>query len=104
MVSRFVATVVVTVNDQQWNAVPSFRGSGPNDLVYMLNPETGVIEFGDGVHGAKPSVGSTVSVSYSYGAGSVGNIVKRIDDDADVTKFWVLVRESYQILGWGDRG
>jgi hypothetical protein len=103
MVSGVVATVVVTVNNDPWNVVPSFRDVGPSDPVYTLNRETGTITFGDGVYGATPPVGSTISVSYRYGAGSAGNISKRIDDDCDVAKFWVVVRESYHILGWGDR-
>jgi hypothetical protein len=103
MVWGFVATVVVNVNNHEWSVVPNLRDSGPSDFVYVFNPETGIIEFGDGVYGAKPPVGSTIGVSYSYGAGSAGNISKRIDDDTDVTKFWVVVRENYQVLGWGDR-
>jgi hypothetical protein len=103
MVSGVVATVVVTVNNHQWNAVLSFRDAGPNDTVYMLNPETGTITFGDGVNGAIVPIGSTIIVSYRYGAGAAGNISKRIEDDSDVAKFWVVVRESCQILGWGNR-
>jgi hypothetical protein len=103
MVSSFVTTVVVTVNNQPWSAVRSLRDSGLSDSVYTLNPETGTIEFGDGINGAKPPVGSTIGVSYSYGGGSAGNISKGIDDAADVTKFWVVVGENHQALGWGDR-
>jgi hypothetical protein len=103
MVSGVVATVVVTVNNDPWNVVSSLRDVGPSDPVYTLNRETGTITFGDGVNGATPPVGSTINVSYRYGAGSAGNISKRIDDDCDAAKFWVVVRESYHILGWGDR-
>jgi hypothetical protein len=103
MVSEVVATVVVTVNNHQWNVVSSLRDAGPNDPVYTLDPETGTITFGDGVNGATVPIGSTIIVSYRYGAGSAGNISKKIEDDSDVAKFWVVVRDSCQILGWGNR-
>ena len=60
--------IVVTVNGDRWIAVSSLRDAGPNDAVYTLNPETGSIAFGDGANGAKPPLGSTVSVNYQYGS------------------------------------
>ena len=94
-------TIVVTVNGDRWIAVSSLRDAGPNDPVYTLNPETGSIAFGDGVNGAKPPLGSTVRVSYQYGSGSAGNISKTINDESDLTKFWVIVRDREQAIGWG---
>jgi hypothetical protein len=93
--------VVVTVNKRQWNAVSSFRDSGPNDAVFMLNHKTGNIAFGNGVNGAKPPVGSVITVGYRHGSGSAGNISKRIDDESQLTKFWVILRDSEQSVGWG---
>jgi hypothetical protein len=93
----------VTIDDREWSLVSSLRDAGSSDAVYVLNQETGSIGLGDGVHGAKPRVGSTITVRYSRGAGSVGNISKRIDENEDVEKFWVTVRESRQASGWGDR-
>ena len=71
------ATVSVTVNDHEWTCVSSLRNAGPNDLVYVLDRESGGIMFGDGIHGRKPEVGATVGVTYRDGAGSTGNISKR---------------------------
>jgi hypothetical protein len=93
--------VVVTVNKRQWNAVSSFSDAGPNDRVFTLNHETGNIAFGDGVNGAKPPVGSVITVGYRHGSGSTGNISKRIDHESQLTKFWVIVRDSEQSVGWG---
>ncbi len=93
--------VVVTVNKRQWNAVSIFRDTGPNDAVFTLNHETGNIAFGDGVNGAKPPVGSVITVGYSHGSGNAGNISKRINDESQLTKFWVIVRDSEQSVGWG---
>jgi hypothetical protein len=94
-------TVTVTVNDQEWRLVPDLQQAGSSDAVYFLDRETGSIRFGDGVHGAIPQIGSTVSVSYCYGGRSAGNISKSIDKHDDVERFWILVRDSQQVLGWG---
>jgi hypothetical protein len=103
MVRQRVAKIAVSVNSRQWRLVSSFRGAGPDDAVFVLDSQTGSIEFGDGVHGAKPSVGSTITVSYRQGSGSSGNISKKIYDATDVMRFWVIVRDRVQILGWRDR-
>jgi len=88
MVRQRVAKIAVSVNSRQWRLVSSFRGAGPDDAVFVLDSQTGSIEFGDGVHGAKPSVGSTITVSYRQGSGSSGNISKKLYDAADVMRFW----------------
>jgi hypothetical protein len=103
MVRGVPGTVTVTVDDSEWSLVSSLRDARSSDAVYVLNRATGRIRFGDGVHGARPPVGSTIAVSYSLGTGSAGNISKRIDGNDDVQKFWVIVRERQQALGWGDR-
>ena len=92
--------VVVTVNNRQ-RAVSSFRDAGPNDAVFTVNHKTGNIAFGDDVNGAKPPVGSVITVGYRHGSGSAGNISKRIHDESQLAKFWVIVRDSEQSVGWG---
>jgi hypothetical protein len=96
-------TVMVTVNDEPWSRVASLHDVGPGDQVFVLNSQTGNVIFGDGVHGALPPVGSTITASYSYGAAAAGNISKRIDDSSDLAKFWIIVRADCQELGWGNR-
>jgi hypothetical protein len=96
-------TVIVTVNHERWSRVATFQDAGPDDTVFVLNPQTGTVSFGTGVQGARPPIGSTVSVSYRAGAGAAGNISKRIDDDGDLAKFWVIVRADLQELGWGSK-
>src|SRR5580704_17209193 len=103
MVRQSVARIAVSVNSRQWRLVSSFRSAGPDDAVFVLDSQTGSIEFGDGVHGAKPSVGSTITVSYRQGSGSSGNISKKLYDAADVMRFWVIARDRAQILGWRDK-
>jgi predicted phage baseplate assembly protein len=64
-----------------WTQVDDFAAAGPNDLVYMLDPTTGTIQFGDGVlHGHIPVVnltnpsGSVVAPVYQFGGGARTNI------------------------------
>jgi predicted phage baseplate assembly protein len=78
-------SLVVTVDEgsgpQTWTQVDDFAASGPNDPVYMLDPTTGVIQFGDGVlHGHIPVAnlgnpsGSIVATVYQFGGGARTNI------------------------------
>jgi hypothetical protein len=42
--------------------------------VFILDPEAGVITFGDGEHGARPPDGSVMRASYDFCQGSAGNV------------------------------
>jgi len=42
--------------------------------VFTLNPESGEIRFGDGIHGRRPSFGAPIRASYNYGVGRDGNV------------------------------
>ena len=97
------ATVGVTVNDQAWTRVSDLRNARPDDPVFVLDPESGRLTFGDGTHGRTPEVGATIGIAYRDGAGSAGNLSKRIDDESDLTKFWIIVHPSRQAIGWGER-
>jgi hypothetical protein len=103
MKRKVVTTIAVTVNGRGWNRAFSFRNAGPDDAVYVLDQKDGTIRFGDGTHGRRPPVGSTISVSYRDGAGSAGNISKHIDNEINPTRFWVVVRRGHQAIGWGKR-
>src|SRR5215467_529274 len=100
---RLGSEIVVSVNDRQWRPVSNLRDAGPADAVFTLDSQSGSVRFGNGVQGAKPPVGSTITVSYRQGTGSSGNISKKIHYTTDVTKFWVVMRDYAQILGWGNR-
>jgi len=45
----------------------------PTD-VFALDPEAGVLTFGDGYHGRRPPLGAVLRASYDVGAGSAGNV------------------------------
>lgn len=45
------------VKTQTWKMVENFDDAISTDRVFTLDPESGVVTFGDGVHGAKPPSG-----------------------------------------------
>lgn len=59
-----------------WSEVASLDTAGPFDRVFELDPEAGVVRFGDGERGAVvplvPRAGTIVATSYRYGGGLVG--------------------------------
>jgi len=103
MIRVGTAKISVSVNDSQWRLVSSLRDAKPDDAVFVLDPQSGSVRFGNGVHGAKPPVGSNITISYRDGAGSSGNLSKRICNATDVMKFWAVVGDRAQMLGWGSR-
>lgn len=60
----------------KWRRAERLSDCGANDRAYSLDPNTGVITFGDGIHGMIPCTGSgdMIRVEYSVGGGSSGNV------------------------------
>lgn len=63
-----------------WTPVVDFHGAAPDDRVYVLDRASGVVRFGDGVHGKIPVAnadlpsGNVVARTYRHGGGSNGNV------------------------------
>ena len=57
----------ITVDDEGWTRVRRPLQAPADDKVYELDPATGEIAFGDGVHGAIPPADSVVRASYKSG-------------------------------------
>jgi hypothetical protein len=57
--------LAVKVNGVAWLLVSSFTPFNPTDQVFTFDFTTGIVTFGDGIHGAIPSVGNTIEVSYT---------------------------------------
>jgi len=74
---RLRSEIVVSVNNREWRLVSNLRDAGPTDAVFILDSQSGSVRFGNGVQGAKPPVGSTITVSYRQGTGCAGNIPKK---------------------------
>jgi alpha-L-arabinofuranosidase len=60
-------SATVTVGGVAWTSVSSLSNAGPSADDYTLDPATGAIRFGDGVHGAIPPSGAVVTASYQSG-------------------------------------
>ncbi|MER5465059.1 putative baseplate assembly protein [Streptomyces sp. NPDC002668] len=59
-----------------WREVPDLVLAGPADRVFSLDADTGVLTFGDGVHGVAlpPGVGHVRAVGYRTGGGRQGAV------------------------------
>jgi baseplate J-like protein len=60
----------------RWSAVDSLADAGPEDRVYVLDPASGVVMFGDGVNGAAVPDGfrNVRAVVYQVGGGAAGAV------------------------------
>ena len=86
-------TVTLQVGGAMWKEVSDLYTAGPEvpvpDLrlppgaptsppstssAYTLDPTTGIVTFGDGMHGARPAQEATIRADYAYGAGAAGNV------------------------------
>lgn len=58
----------------RWTRVEDLALSGPEDLVYTLDPQSGIVTFGDGTHGAALPQGfrNVRAVRYQAGGGRKG--------------------------------
>jgi len=57
----------IKVAGQPWRQVADLAQAGPADQVYLFEPTSGQIWFGDGTHGAVPPKGSQVTADYASG-------------------------------------
>ena len=58
-----------------WTRVDSLFARGPDSQVYLLDPATGTITFGDGRTGQIPVARTAiVAATYRYGGGAIGNV------------------------------
>lgn len=60
---------------ERWSPVESFDTAGPDDKVFVLDPEAGLVYFGDGVRGRVPGLDARiVAVRYRWGGGGSGEL------------------------------
>ena len=59
-----------------WTRVDDFYGSNRESRHYVLDPESGIIRFGDGLRGRIPQWGERIRVrGYRHGGGAQGNVL-----------------------------
>lgn len=59
---------------QRWRLTDDLLAADEDDRVFALDPEAGVVTFGDGLRGARPAAGQRIRASYEYGGGAAGNV------------------------------
>jgi hypothetical protein len=76
-----IDTLEIAVEDvtdgalHRWSRRDDFDTAGPNDRVFVLDPEAGVVIFGDGVRGQAPGLGMRiVAMRYRHGGGKAGEL------------------------------
>jgi hypothetical protein len=73
-VSEAALRIDLWVESNRWREVGSLDSAGTSDNVFVIDRDSGMIMFGDGVHGRRPPLGSEVVVAtYEHGAGSSGH-------------------------------
>lgn len=73
---------------QTWRPLDDLLEAGPEDPVFQLDPQSGTIRFGDGLHGRMPLPGEAIRCSaYRQGGGAAGNVgagrINRIERASD---------------------
>lgn len=65
----------------EWSATDNLARHGPTDRVYVLDAATGVLEFGDNVHGMRLPLGfrNIVARKYEMGGGLGGRVAAEVD-------------------------
>ena len=67
--------VVEAGQAERWQQVSDFFASDSDAAVYVLDPQSGQLTFGDGVYGRIPVAGAAVIArQYRYGGGVAGNV------------------------------
>lgn len=61
------SSIAVAVDGQPWTQVATLSGAEPTAMVYRLDAASGQIAFGDGLQGAIPRTGSSITVTYDSG-------------------------------------
>lgn len=73
-------SIFLEIDGTQWEEVDDLDGSGPGDNHFILDRKNGEIEFGDGLFGRVPPVGSTINVKkYRIGGGEEGNVLEELE-------------------------
>jgi hypothetical protein len=70
--------------------------------VYVVDPATGEVRFGDGARGRRPSPGSTLRADYDYGAGASGNVGPRSISTAPALPAGIKVANPVPTWGGAD--
>ena len=63
---------------QPWALTSDLDGADPDAAVYAVDEVRGIVTFGNGINGRKPSPGATLRVDYRVTSGAQGNLPRGI--------------------------
>jgi predicted phage baseplate assembly protein len=89
----------------RWQEVDSFGGYGPGAQVFAVDYPTGLVTFGDGVHGAQVPVGfrNVLATQYRTGGGSAGAVAANaVNAPLTSVAFVTAVSNPYPASGGTD--
>ncbi len=84
-------SMALSIGAGSWTEVASLADSGARAHVYTLDPVSGRVTFGDGVHGAVPRAGVHVRASYTsvhQGFFDFARAMKEVDPQIQVCASW----------------
>ena len=71
----FVLELLNTDNRwEAWRRSDDLYAADRDDRAYALDPESGLVSFGDGLRGLRPPLGQPIRASYEYGGGMDGMV------------------------------
>jgi predicted phage baseplate assembly protein len=81
--------------DTAWQEVLEWDQTGAHERVYRLDPESGIIQFGNGLRGVPAPAGAKIVLSYRRGGGPIGNLRART-----LVRFDAGARNQSLLVGW----
>jgi predicted phage baseplate assembly protein len=88
-----------------WREVDDLAEFGPEDKVYVLDPATGQVTFGDGIHGMALPAGfrNVVALKYQVGGGSSGAVdAGKVSNPVNSVPFITGVQNPWPATGGMD--
>jgi Baseplate J-like protein len=84
---------------EAWQQTDSLYAAGPDEKVFSIDAEAGVVSFGSGLHGFRPALQRAIRITYEYGGGPQGVVPIDAINRADGLAADVKVRNP--IATWG---
>lgn len=81
-----IVSADVLVDGIKWARVTSLSAYGPSAQVYTLNLTTGLLSFGDNIHGKAPLVDAVIDAAYSPDLNQYGKTI--------VSEGWISVQST----------
>jgi hypothetical protein len=84
---------------EKWTLTDTLYAAGPEDGVYAVDAEAGVVSFGSGLHGARPPLSSGIRITYQHGGGPQGVVPVDAVNKGDALPAKTTVRNP--LATWG---